>query len=183
MKNVKLNSEQQAALEKIKQGGNYIILGNAGTGKSTLLRHLHEAIPEAVFVAPTGAAARLIGGVTINSLFRIPPQPYITDWSMGVISNKSTRKTIKAIKVLIVDEISLVRSDIFAAMDYRLRQYAPEGCSNLPFGGRQIILCGDFFQLPPVVTDTNVCGYSVGELLERELGGIYPFNTALWFQA
>lgn len=59
MKNVKLNSEQQAALEKIKQGGNCIILGNAGTGKSTLLRHLHEAIPEAVFVAPTGAAARL----------------------------------------------------------------------------------------------------------------------------
>ena len=183
MKNEKLNSEQQAALEKIKQGGNYIILGNAGTGKSTLLRHLHEAIPEAVFVAPTGAAARLIGGVTINSLFRIPPQPYITDWSMGVISNKSTRKTIKAIKVLIVDEISLVRSDIFAAIDFRLRQYAPDGCANLPFGGRQIILCGDFFQLPPVVTDTNVCGYSVGELLERELGGIYPFNTALWFQA
>ena len=183
MKNVKLNPEQQSALEQIKQGGNYIILGNAGTGKSTLLRHLHDAIPEAVFVAPTGAAARLIGGVTINSLFRIPPQPYITEWSMGVISNKGVRKTIKAIKVLVVDEISLVRSDIFAAMDYRLRQYAPDGCSHLPFGGRQIILCGDFFQLPPVVTNTNVCGYSVGELLERELGGIYPFNTPLWFQA
>ena len=183
MKNVKLNSEQQSALEQIKRGGNFIILGNAGTGKSTLLKHLHEAIPEAVFVAPTGAAARLIGGVTINSLFRIPPQPYITDWSLGVISNKSTRKMIKAIKTLIVDEISLVRSDIFAAMDYRLRQYAPDGCANLPFGGRQIILCGDFFQLPPVVTDANICGCSVGELLERELGGIYPFNTALWFQA
>ena len=183
MKNVKLNQEQQSALEQIKQGGNYIILGNAGTGKSTLLRQLHDAIPEAVFVAPTGAAARLINGVTINSLFRIPPQPYITEWSMGVISNKSTRKTIKAIKVLVVDEISLVRSDIFAAIDYRLRQYAPDGCSHLPFGGRQIILCGDFFQLPPVVTDTDVCGSSVGELLERELGGIYPFNTALWFQA
>ena len=82
----KLNSEQQAALEQIKKGGNYIILGNAGTGKSTLLRHLHEAIPEAVFAAPTGAAARLIDGVTINSLFRIPPHPYITHWSMGVIS-------------------------------------------------------------------------------------------------
>ena len=50
MKNVKLNQEQQSALEQIKQGGNYIILGNAGTGKSTLLRHLHDAIPEAVFV-------------------------------------------------------------------------------------------------------------------------------------
>jgi energy-coupling factor transporter ATP-binding protein EcfA2 len=130
MKNVKLNSEQQAALEKIKQGGNCIIPGNAGTGKSTLLRHLHEAIPEAVFVAPTGAAARLIGGVTINSLFRIPHQPYITDWSMGVISNKGVRKTIKAIKVLVVDESSLVRSDIFAAIDYRLRQYAPDGCAK-----------------------------------------------------
>ena len=165
MKNVKLNSEQQSALEQIKRGGNFIILGNAGTGKSTLLKHLHEAIPEAVFVAPTGAAARLIGGVTINSLFRIPPQPYITDWSLGVISNKSTRKMIKAIKTLIVDEISLVRSDIFAAMDYRLRLYAPDGCTNLPFGGRQIILCGDSFQLPPVVSDTDICGSSVGCLI------------------
>ncbi len=179
----KLNSEQQAALEQIKKGGNYIILGNAGTGKSTLLRHLHEAIPEAVFAAPTGAAARLIDGVTINSLFRIPPHPYITHWSMGGISQKSTRKMIGAIKTLVVDEISLVRSDIFAAIDYRLRQYAPDGSGHLPFGGRQLILCGDFFQLPPVVTNTNIGGCSVGELLERELGGIYPFNTPLWFQA
>lgn len=184
MKNVKLNSEQQSVLKQIKRGGNYIILGNAGTGKSTLLRHLHEAIPEAVFVAPTGAAARLINGVTINSLFRFPPYPYLTADAIGVISNKNTRKMIAAIKTLVIDEISLVRSDMFAAIDYRLRQYAPSsGSCLLPFGGRQLILCGDFFQLPPVVTDTNIGGRSVGELLERELGGIYPFNTPLWFQS
>ena len=86
MKNAKLNPEQQSALEQIKKGGNYIILGNAGTGKSTLLQHLHDAIPEAVFVAPTGAAARLINGVTINSLFRLPPYPYLTPDAIGVIS-------------------------------------------------------------------------------------------------
>ena len=184
MKNVKLNPEQQSALEQIKKGGNYILLGNAGTGKSTLLQHLHDAIPEAVFVAPTGAAARLINGVTINSLFRLPPYPYLTPDAIGVISNKSTRKMIAAIKTLVIDEISLVRSDMFAAIDYRLRQYAPSsGSCLLPFGGRQLILCGDFFQLPPVVTDTNIGGRSVGELLERELGGIYPFNTPLWFQS
>ena len=184
MKNVTLNPEQQSALEQIKKGGNYIILGNAGTGKSTLLRHLHDAIPEAVFVAPTGAAARLINGVTINSLFPLPPYPYLTPDAIGVISNKSTRKMIAAIKTLVIDEISLVRSDMFAAIDYRLRQYAPSrGSCLLPFGGRQLILCGDFFQLPPVVTDTNIGGRSVGELLERKLGGIYPFNTPLWFQS
>ena len=184
MKNVKLNPEQQSALEQIKAGGNFIILGDAGTGKSTLLQHLHDAIPEAVFVAPTGAAARLINGVTINSLFRLPPYPYLTPDAIGVISNKSTRKMIAAIKTLVIDEISLVRSDMFAAIDYRLRQYAPSsGSCLLPFGGRQLILCGDFFQLPPVVTDTNIGGRSVGELLERELGGIYPFNTPLWFQS
>jgi len=179
----KLNPEQAAALEKIKRGGNYIILGNAGTGKSTLLRHLREAIPNAVFVAPTGAAARMIDGVTINSLFRIPPYPYITDSTVGVISGKNARKTIAAIKTLVIDEISLVRADVFAAVDYRLRQYGPPGCESLPFGGRQLILCGDFFQLPPVVTNDNICGLSVGELLERDLGGIFPFNTSLWFQA
>ena len=184
MKNAKLNPEQQSALEQIKKGGNYIILGNAGTGKSTLLQHLHDAIPEAVFVAPTGAAARLINGVTINSLFRLPPHPYLTPDAIGVISNKNSRKMIAAIKTLVIDEISLVRSDMFAAIDYRLRQYAPSsGSSLLPFGGRQLILCGDFFQLPPVVTDANIGGRSVGELLERELGGIYPFNTPLWFQS
>ena len=183
MNKIELNKEQKSAIEKIKRGGNYVILGNAGTGKSTLLRHLRDAIPDAVFVAPTGAAARLVGGATINSLFRIPPYPYITDLSIGVISSKSARKTIAAIKTLVIDEVSLLRADIFAAVDFRLRQYGPNGCGCLPFGGRQLILCGDFFQLPPVVTNDNVCGQSVGELLERDLGGVHAFNTPLWFQA
>ena len=64
MKNIKLNKEQQNAIEKIQNGGNYIILGKAGTGKTTLLHHLLQALPDAVFVAPTGNAARLIGGTT-----------------------------------------------------------------------------------------------------------------------
>ena len=92
MKKEELNPEQAAALEKIKRGGNYVILGNAGTGKSALLRHLRDAIPDAVYAAPTGAAARLIGGATLNSLFRIPPYPYITAESIGVVSSKSARK-------------------------------------------------------------------------------------------
>ena len=180
MRQEKLNPEQSAALEKIKQGGNYIILGNAGTGKSTLLKHLRDAIPDAVYTAPTGAAARLIGGVTINSLFRIPPYPYITDMTIGVVSSKNARKTIAAIKTLVIDEVSLVRADLFAAVDYRLRQYGPDGCKSLPFGGRQLVLCGDFFQLPPVVPDDNICGLSIGEQMERDLGGIHIFNTSLW---
>ncbi|MBQ7694262.1 MAG: AAA family ATPase [Lentisphaeria bacterium] len=183
MNHEKLNPEQTVALEKIKQGGNYIIVGNAGTGKSTLLRHLRDAIPDAVYAAPTGAAARLIGGATLNSLLRIPPHPYITEESMDVLSSKSARKAIAAIKTLVIDEVSLVRADVFAAIDYRLRQYGPERSRLLPFGGRQLILCGDFFQLPPVVSNDNIGGYSVGELLERDLGGIYAFNTPLWFQA
>ena len=180
MKKEELNPEQAAALEKIKRGGNYVILGNAGTGKSALLRHLRDAIPDAVYAAPTGAAARLIGGATLNSLFRIPPYPYITAESIGVVSSKSARKAIAAIKTLVIDEISLVRADIFAAVDYRLRQYGPVGCARLPFGGRQLVLCGDFFQLPPVIPDDNICGFSIGELLERDLGGIHIFDTSLW---
>ena len=143
----KLNLEQKNAVAKIQSGGNVVILGQAGCGKTTLLWHLKKTIPDAVVVAPTGNAARLIDGTTINSLFRIPPYPYISDSVLGVISSKNARKSISAIKTLIIDEIGMVRSDIFAAIDWRLRQYGPDGCELLPFGGRQIILCGDFFQL------------------------------------
>jgi len=87
MNNIKLNKEQQNAIEKIQNGGNYIILGKAGTGKTTLHHHLRQALPDAVFVAPTGNAARLIGGTTINSLFLIPSYQFISSWTLGVISN------------------------------------------------------------------------------------------------
>ena len=183
MSEIVLNEEQQAALEKIKAGGNYFIFGAAGTGKSTLLESIRVEIPDAVFVAPTGSAAQKIGGVTINSLFRIRPVPFITKEILGVISSKTARKTISAIKTLVIDEISMVRADALAAIDHRLRQYGPDECKTLPFGGRQIILSGDFFQLPPVVTNEEVCGYSVGECLERRYGGVYPFMTSQWKMA
>jgi len=178
-----LNQEQKNAVEKIQNGGNFVILGQAGTGKTTLLRHLREIFPDAVVVAPTGNAARLIDGATISSFFRIPPFPYITDSVLEAISSKKVRESIATIKTLIIDEISMVRPDIFAAIDWRLRQYGPDGCGLLPFGGRRIILCGDFFQLGPVITNDTVGGLSVGELLERDLGGFYAFCTPLWGQA
>ena len=183
MSEIVLNEEQQAALEKIKAGGNYFIFGAAGTGKSTLLESIREEIPDAVFVAPTGSAAQKIGGVTINSLFRIRPVPFITNEILGVISSKTARKTISAIKTLVIDEISMVRADVLAAIDHRLRQYGPDECKTLPFGGRQIILSGDFFQLPPVVTNDDVCGRSVGECLERQFGGSYSFVIPQWRMA
>ena len=101
MKNIKLNKEQQNAIEKIQNGGNYIILGKAGTGKTTLLHHLRQALPDAVFVAPTGNAARLIGGTTINSLFLIPSYPFISSWTLGVISSKKSRKIISKIRTTV----------------------------------------------------------------------------------
>lgn len=183
MSEIVLNEEQQAALKKIQAGGNYFIFGAAGTGKSTLLESIREEIPGAVFVAPTGSAAQKIGGATINSLFRIPPVPYITKEILGVISSKTVRKTISAIKTLVIDEISMVRADALAAIDHRLRQYGPDECKTLPFGGRQIILSGDFFQLPPVVTNDEVCGHSVGECLEHRYGGAYSFMIPQWRMA
>ena len=180
MNKIALTDEQKSAIEQIKHGGNYVILGGAGTGKSTLLQELRDEIPDAVFAAPTGAAAQRIGGVTLNSLFRIPPHPYITTPTLELISDKKPREIISSIRTLVIDEVSMVRADMLAAVDYRLRQYGPCGCEQKTFGGRQVILCGDWFQLPPVVTNDDVGGVSVGERLETDMGGIYPFCAPIW---
>lgn len=123
------------------------ITGRAGTGKSTLLRHFRETTPQsAVFLAPTGVAALNINGETIHSFFH---------FTAGVTVNEARRKGSKAspdlyenVKVIVIDEISMVRADLLDCVDAFLRAVMK---TSRFFGGKRIIAIGDLYQLPPVV--------------------------------
>ncbi|MGN0867594.1 MAG: ATP-dependent RecD-like DNA helicase [Oligosphaeraceae bacterium] len=175
---VNLTQEQNLALERMLAGGNVFLTGEAGTGKSTVLREFRRRKgEESVFLAPTGIAAVQLEGTTLHSFFSLPPV-LLTPESMEEMGNPKKIALIRAAKTLVVDEISMVRSDLFLAMDLRLRSLALGRDQGKPFGGKQIILCGDFFQLPPVVKNFTEKTYIL-----QELGGGYAFQTPLWNEA
>ncbi len=123
------------------------VTGRAGTGKSHFIRSLVEADPSypQALLAPTGLAAMNIGGQTVHSFFGFPPRPLI-----GNLEKPGWffTRTARAIRRLIVDEVSMLRADVMDAMNTHL-QVARK--SSRPFGGVQMLLVGDFYQLPPVV--------------------------------
>ncbi|WP_176014472.1 ATP-dependent RecD-like DNA helicase [Victivallis sp. Marseille-Q1083] len=175
---IQLSPEQEKALRLMLSGKNVFLTGEAGTGKSTILREFRERCTrECVFLAPTGIAAINVGGATLHSFFLLKPGLMTPD-SIEEVGSKSHRALIRKVKTIVIDEVSMVRSDIFAAIDFRLRSLARGGSQQKPFGGKQLILVGDFFQLPPVVKTETEDSY-----LNHELGGYYAFQTALWRQA
>ena len=142
---VKLTTEFKSILKKIDNtNDNFFITGKAGTGKSTLLQYYYNTTnKKCVLLAPTGRAAINIKGQTLHSFFHL-------DW--GVLDpsdyiNKSVNQA-KNIDTIIIDEISMVRSDILDSIDKILKKTMK---NNLPFGGKQMILFGDPFQLSPIV--------------------------------
>ena len=129
----------------------FFLTGKAGTGKSTFLKYILKHVQKSfVVVAPTGIAAVNVGGTTIHSFFQLPIRPLIPeDGGIKVFSrNSDKRRVFEAMDTLVVDEVSMVRADILDAIDYSLRRNA--GRADLPFGGKQVILVGDVFQLEPV---------------------------------
>ena len=175
---IQLTDEQQSALDAMMAGRNVFLTGEAGTGKSTVLKEFRKRCDRACAVlAPTGVAAINVGGATIHSFFMLKPGLMNED-TLDEIGSGKKRAVIRATKTIVIDEVSMVRSDVFAAVDIRLRSLARGGNRDRPFGGKQIILVGDFFQLPPVVkTETE------SEYLKKELGGDYAFQTDLWGRA
>ena len=125
-----------------------LITGKAGTGKSTLLKYfLEHSDKSVVALAPTGLAAVSIGGQTIHKFFGFPPA--LLDESK--VKKRGNSKIYKAINAIVIDEVSMVRADVFDAMDLFMRMHGKH--KNKPFGGVQLMLFGDLFQLPPVVRD------------------------------
>lgn len=155
---MEMNEESILAWNIIeKTSANLFLTGKAGTGKTTFLKHLKELSPKRMVVlAPTGIAAINAGGMTIHSFFQLPFSPYIPGTTFGSGEQKRyqfsklKRNIIRSIDLLVIDEISMVRSDLLDAIDSVLRQYRKR--HDLPFGGVQLLMIGDLQQLAPVVT-------------------------------
>ena len=151
----------------VKQTSRPVFLtGKAGTGKTTFLRYIRENCnKQMAVVAPTGVAAINAGGVTIHSFFQLPLVPFIPEnipfnplqdaaiGPQGLIArlrmNREKQNLLRQLELLIIDEISMVRCDTLDAIDHVLRHVRSR--PSEPFGGVQVLLIGDMFQLPPVV--------------------------------
>jgi len=167
---IRLNEEFSAILDLIENHHeNVFITGRAGTGKSTLLNLLkHTTKKNAAVLAPTGIAALNVGGQTIHSFFKFPPKmidPY-------ELTKRKNHRFYKKLKLLIIDEISMVRADMVDCIDIFLRMNIER---NEPFGGVQLVVFGDLFQLPPVVASQFE-----RKLLKEKYGSPYFFAAKVF---
>ena len=177
------NKEWLDALQIVNYTRRSLFLtGKAGTGKSTFLRHVAQNTKKSnVILAPTGIAAINAGGSTLHSFFRLPFHPLLpndTRYDRRHIKEtlkytSAQRKLIREVELIIIDEISMVRADIIDFIDKVLRTYTR---SYEPFGGKQLLLVGDIYQLEPVVKDDE------RQLLQPFYPSPYFFNAKVWQQ-
>ena len=150
------NPQFELAKKYIEETGcNLFLTGKAGTGKTTFLRYVKEHTKKrSVIVAPTGVAAINAGGVTIHSFFSLPFGPYVPESSREgnyrFALSKEKINIIRTLDLLIIDEVSMVRADYLDLIDVVLRRHRH---SHAPFGGVQLLLIGDLYQLAPVVKE------------------------------
>jgi ATP-dependent DNA helicase PIF1 len=164
-KPISLSDQQNQVIKQMESGTNLFITGNAGSGKSTVLRNfLLQTERKCVVLAPTGVAAMNVGGGTIHSFFKFG------FGFLGHVAPKRLRTAagIKQLDTIIIDEISMVRADILDQIDKTLQLNTGK---RLPFGGIQIIMFGDLLQLPPVVR------YDEDQMFRDTYGGSYFFHA------
>ena len=157
------NSELQKALQIIQFTRRSLFLtGKAGTGKSTFLRYIAATTKKKhIILAPTGIAAINAGGSTLHSFFKLPFHPLLPNDSRynarnireTLKYNSEKRKLLREIDLIIIDEISMVRADIIDFIDKVLRIYSRN--MREPFGGKQLLLVGDIYQLEPVLKEED----------------------------
>ena len=178
------NPEFQNALKLIQYTRQSVFLtGKAGTGKSTFLKHVCQVTRKKyVVLAPTGIAAINAGGSTLHSFFKLPFHPLLPNDPRFQGSklydflkySSNHRKLIQNLELVIIDEISMVRADIIDFIDKILRTYSQN--MREPFGGKQVLLVGDIFQLEPVVKNEE------REILNRFYPNPYFFSAAVFQQ-
>ena len=176
------NPEFQNALRLIQYTRQSVFLtGKAGTGKSTFLKYVCQTTKKKhVVLAPTGIAAINAGGSTLHSFFKLPFYPLLpndpkfTGRKLKDYLKYSSdhRKLIKNIELVIIDEISMVRADIIDFIDRILRTYSQN--MREPFGGKQLLLVGDVYQLEPVVKSDE------REILNRFYANPYFFSAKVF---
>ena len=170
------NPRLELADQYVRYTNRHVFLtGKAGTGKTTFLKNLKKSSPKRmVIVAPTGVAAINAEGVTIHSFFQLPFGPFIpaaNGTAEKRFEHKFSKEKIKAIKamdLLVIDEISMVRADLLDAIDEVLRRYRVR---NKPFGGVQLLMIGDLHQLAPVIKDDE------WNLIKDHYASIYFFES------
>lgn len=180
---VRLDTVQEAAMQDMLAGRNVHLSGDPGTGKSTVIREFlaRKGGGALAVLAPTGVAAINVGGSTIHRFFGFgigllePDDLEPTDAIRGENGLSRRELAIRHAAVLVIDEVSMLRSDLLVCVDSRCRRLAPsEQDRGRPFGGKQLILVGDFAQLPPVVRAEE------REYLRTRFGGAFVFNTDAW---
>lgn len=148
VQNITLNAQQEQAFNLVKDSNfSFFLTGRAGTGKTTLLRYIQENVRKNFAICcPTGVAAQLAGGRTINSFFSMPMTVITQRTEFPLDSNKQS--LLRQVDCIIIDEVSMVSCDKIDGIDRILRRVMH---SSQPFGGKQIIFSGDMYQLDPVV--------------------------------
>lgn len=167
--NFELTENQKSIFETVENSNaNYFITGKPGVGKSVLINSLvNDGRKTYTLAAPTGLAALNINGKTLHSIFRLPifdgiVEPDYNEWPKD---DRALNNIKYNVKHLIIDEVSMVRADTFDYID-RLLRFVKN--MDMPFGGVQIIIVGDFYQLPPVTTSTNL-------IQLKQAGYVTPF--------
>lgn len=167
---IEFNEGFLRALHTMEGRDHVFVTGRAGTGKSTLLNFFRERTEKDIAIlAPTGVAAVNVRGQTIHSFFNFKPD--ITPHTAGQIRPKD-RDLYRELDAIVIDEVSMVRADLLDSIDAFLRRHGRE--ETLPFGGIQMILIGDLYQLPPVVTTKE------RELFRTYYKGPYFFNARVF---
>ncbi len=168
----KLNLEQRIAYEIVKAGVSCFITGGGGVGKSFLIDAIRETIKGIVTLAPTGIAALNIQGSTVNSFFKLPFGN--NDLEFASRLKRGDKERLNKAKIILIDEISMNRCDMLDIVDLKLRNATSV---NEPFGGKQVVMVGDFNQLEPIFRR----GTEEHAMLRDEYDdNYYAFNSNVW---
>lgn len=189
-KRYNLNTQQKEAFDDLIAGLNIFLTGEGGTGKSYVIEAFIEWCIEngkkIVIAAPTGVAAINVGGVTLHRAFCMSID-YVESSALSG-TREEVREVIAAADIILIDEIGMVRSDIFSHVEYKCRKHANHGKPDITceesWGDKQIIVVGDFFQLAPVAKDKLIKNArEFRQSLYDNYGGVFAFETQAWADA